>query len=110
MKNKNINKITTAQNNYFRYLISNIQCLVLNDFLNKNSLIKKIDNYMGDIKTIDNSVKNTLVLLIKKSQKQEKAYTKLFNYFIKIENGILYIRDTDWGNSKYKKTKSYKKF
>lgn len=110
MKNKNINKITTYKNYYFRYIIQNIQCLILNDFLNKNPLIKKIDNYLGDVKTIDNSVKSTLVSLIKKSQKQRKVYTKLFNYFIKIENGILYIRDTDWGNSKYKKTKSYKTF
>ncbi len=52
-------------------------------------------------------VKNALVSLIKKYQQQGKAHTKLFNYFIKIENGTLYIRDTDWGNGK---SKSYKKF
>ncbi len=63
-----------------------------------------MDNYLGDIKSIDSSVKNTLVSLIKKYQNnQEKTYTKLFNYFLKIENGILYIRDTDWENSKHKK-------
>jgi hypothetical protein len=110
MKNKNINKIKSVQNNYFKYIISNIQCLVINDFINKNSLVKKMDNYLGDIKSIDNSVKNTLVSLIKKYQNQGKAHIKLFNYFIKIENGTLYIRDTDWGNSKHKKSKSYKKF
>jgi t-SNARE complex subunit (syntaxin) len=106
MKNKNINKIKSVQNNYFRYTISNIQCLILNDFFNSNkhSLLKKMDNYLGDIKSIDSSVKNTLVSLIKKYQNnQEKTYTKLFNYFLKIENGILYIRDTDWENSKHKK-------
>ena len=107
MKNKNINKIKSAQNNYFRYIINNIQCLVINDFFNNNPLLKIIGNYLGDIKSIDNSVKNALVSLIKKYQQQGKAHTKLFNYFIKIENGTLYIRDTDWGNGK---SKSYKKF
>ena len=107
MKNKNINKIKSYKNNYFRYIISNIQCLVINDFFNDNPLLTRIDNYLGDIKSIDNSVKNALVSLIKKYQQQGKAHTKLFNYFIKIENGNLYIRDTDWGNGK---SKSYKKF
>jgi hypothetical protein len=95
MKNKNINKIKSYKNNYFRYIISNIQCLVINDFFNDNPLLTRIDNYLGDIKSIDNSVKNALVSLIKKYQQQGKAHTKLFNYFIKIENGTLYIRDTD---------------
>ena len=107
MKNKNINKIKSYKNNYFRYIISNIQCLVINDFLNENSLIKKMDNYLGDIKSIDNSVKRTLISLIKKYQNQGKAHTKLFNYFLKIEKGILYLRDADWGTGK---SKSYKKF
>ena len=109
MKNNNINKIKSYKNDHFRYITSNIQCLILNDFLNsnKNSLSKKIDNYLGDIKSIDNSVKNTLVSLIKKYQNQGKAHTKLFNYFLKIENGPLYIRDADWRTGK---SKSYKKF
>lgn len=109
MKNNNINKIKSYKNDHFRYITSNIQCLILNDFLNsnKNSLSKKIDNYLGDIKSIDNSVKNTLVSLIKKYQNQGKAHTKLFNYFLKIENGTLYIRDADWRTGK---SKSYKKF
>ena len=55
MKNKNINKIKSYKNNYFRYIISNIQCLVINDFFNDNPLLTRIDNYLGDIKSIDNS-------------------------------------------------------
>jgi hypothetical protein len=109
MKNKNINKIKSYKNDYFRYIINNVQCLIINDFFNSNkNSLKKMDNYLGDIKSIDNAVKNTLVSLIKKYQSnQKKTYTKLFNYFLKIENGILYIRDADWGTGK---SKSYKKF
>ena len=57
MKNKNINKIKSFNNNYFKYILSNIQCLVINDFLNKHSLVKNSKTYLGDIKSIDNSVK-----------------------------------------------------
>ena len=107
MKNKNINKIKSANNNYFRYIINNIECLVINDSFRKNPLIRTSDNYFGDIKTLEKSTRRTIVSLIKEYKKQGKAHTKLFSYHLKIKNGILYIKDRDWGTSK---SKSYKKF
>lgn len=108
MKDKNIDKIKSINNNYFKYIISNMQCLVINDSFRKNPLIRTSNNYyLGDIKTLEKSTKNTIVSLIKKYKKEGKAHTKLFSYHIKIENGILYIKDKDWGTSK---SKSYKKF
>lgn len=107
MKNKNINKIKSANNNYFRYIINNIECLAINDSFRKNPLIRTSDNYFGDIKTLEKSTRRTIVSLIKGYKKHRIAHTKLFSYHLKIENGILYIKDKDWGTSK---SKSYKKF
>ena len=107
MKDKNIDKIKSINNNYFRYIISNMQCLIINDSFRKNPLIRTSNNYLGDIKTLEKSTRRTIVSLIKKYKKHGIAHVKLFSYHIKIENGILYIKDKDWGTGK---AKSYKKF
>ncbi len=105
MKNKNIDMIKSANTAYFKYIVHNMECLIINDFLKKNHLTN--DNYFGDVKTLERSIRNTIVLLINEYKKHRKAHTKLFSYHIKIEKGTLYIKDNDWGTSK---SRSYKKF